>query len=255
MAGCSVEKNTKTTRFYQGVTSRYNIYFNGLESYRQGIARINQGYTEDFTGLLRIFEFSDPATQTICASDMERAVQKASKVISLKSITVKPEEKGNSMPTPQEEAFMARKEYNEWIDDSYLLMGKARLYKRDYDLAKSTLSFNLGLTADEKMKAETTVWLARVYNETGNYNESLRILNELDPSSPGFPKELRPDYFSTRADLFVKQKRYQEAIEPLEKPLNIYLQKEQNTGLPTYLHSFTKGAAMEPWPRLCTGKL
>lgn len=219
MAGCSVEKNTKTTRFYQGVTSRYNIYFNGLESYRQGIARINQGYTEDFTGLLRIFEFSDPATQTICASDMERAVQKASKVISLKSITVKPEEKGNSMPTPQEEAFMARKEYNEWIDDSYLLMGKARLYKRDYDLAKSTLSFNLGLTADEKMKAETTVWLARVYNETGNYNESLRILNELDPSSPGFPKELRPDYFSTRADLFVKQKRYQEAIEPLEKAL------------------------------------
>jgi hypothetical protein len=208
LAGCSVEKNTRTSRFYQGMTSRYNIYFNGNESFKAGAERVDAGYRDDFSGILRIFEYSDPSTQSICSADMERAVQKASKIISLKSITVKPETKGNAMPNPQEEEFLNRKEYNEWVDNSYLLMGKARLYKRDYALAKSTLGFVLTLTVDEKLKIETTIWLARVYNETGNYNESFRILNELDKSSKNFTTELKSMYYTTLADLFVKQKRY-----------------------------------------------
>jgi tetratricopeptide (TPR) repeat protein len=220
LAGCSVEKNTRTSRFYQGLTSRYNIYFNGVESFKAGIDKINRGYVDDFSGLLRIFEYSDPSTQSMCSSDMERAVQKASKVISLKSITAKPKTKGNEQPTPQEEEFMNRKEYNEWVDDSYLLMGKARLYKRDYNLAKSTLDFTISLTSDEKVKIESTIWLARVYDETGNYNESSRILNEMDLSSNNFTGELREMYYSTIADRLVKQKRYDEAIEPLSKALD-----------------------------------
>ena len=234
LAGCSVEKNTRTSRFYQSLTSRYNIYFNGVESFKAGVEKINRGYTDNFAGILKVFEYSDPATQSICSADMERAVQKASKVISLKSITAKPESKGNGMPTPEDEEFMNRKEYNEWVDDAYLLMGKARIYKRDYDLAKSTLDFNLGLTVDPKVKIETTIWLARVYNETGNYNESARIMNEMDPSSKGFTSELRGMYFTTNADRLIKQKRYNEAIDPLAKALQ-YASGKRTTYRLTYL--------------------
>jgi tetratricopeptide (TPR) repeat protein len=219
LAGCSVEKNTHASRFYQGLTSRYNIYFNGVESFKAGVDKINRNYIDDFSGILRIFEYSDPSTQSMCASDMERAVQKASKVISLKSITAKPEVKGNETPTPQQEEFMNRKEYNEWVDDSYLLMGKARLYKRDYSLAKSTLDFTITMTSDEKVKIESTIWLARVYNETGNYNESSRILDEMNLSSKNFTVELKGMYYTTIADRLIKQKRYSEAVDPLSKAL------------------------------------
>jgi tetratricopeptide (TPR) repeat protein/outer membrane protein assembly factor BamD (BamD/ComL family) len=215
---CSVEKNTRTTRFYQGLTSRFNIYFNGNESFKAGVAKINAGYRDDFSELLAIFEYSDPSTVQMCASDMERAVQKASKVISLKSITARPESKDNSMPSEKEEEFMNRKEYNEWVDDSYLLLGKARLYKRDYNLAKSTLSFNISSSYDPEKRAESTIWLARVYNETGNYNESYRILNELDIAS-GFTESLRALYYTTLADLYLKQKRYSDAIDPLGRAI------------------------------------
>lgn len=216
------------------MTSRYNIYFNGNESFKAGVARVNAGYRDDFSGMLRIFEYSDPSTQSICSADMERTVQKASKVISLKSITVKPDTKGNSMPNPQVEEFLNRQEYNEWVDDSYLLMGKARLYKRDYDLSKSTLGFVLTLTVDEKLKIETTIWLARVYNETGNYNESFRILNELDKSSKNFTADLKGMYYTTLADLFVKQKRYGDAIDPLTKALD-YTSGKRNKYRFTYI--------------------
>jgi tetratricopeptide (TPR) repeat protein len=226
-AGCSVEKNTGSSRFFHGLTSRYNIYFNGNESFKAGVARVNTGYKEDFSTLLRIFEYSDPATVTMCSADMERAIQKASKVISLKSITAKPETKKNDIPSQKDEEFMNRKEYNDWVDDCYLLMGKARLYKRDYELAKSTLSYNISSSIDENIITESTIWLARIYNETGNYNESFRILTALDPSV-NFSKEMKALYYTTLADLFMKQKRYGEAIDPLGKALESISGKRNN---------------------------
>lgn len=213
-----MEKNTGSTRFFHGLTSRYNIYFNGNESFKAGVAKVNAGYNDDFSNLLRIFEYSDPQTVSMCSADMERAIQKASKVISLKSITTKPETKGNDLPSQKDEEFMSRKEYNEWVDDCYLLMGKARLYKREYELAKSTLSYNISSSVDKVLITESTIWLARIYNETGNYNESFRILDGLDPSL-NFSNEMKGLYYTTLADLFMKQKRYEEAIDPLGKAI------------------------------------
>jgi tetratricopeptide (TPR) repeat protein len=233
LTDCSVEKNTRTTRFYHGLTSRYNIYFNGNESFKAGVAKVIANYRDDYSELLKVFEYSDPSTPAICSADMERAIQKASKLISLKSITAKPEIKSNELPTENQEEFLNRKEYNEWVDDSYLLMGKARLYKHDFDQAKSTLSYTISSSNDKKVQIESTIWLARIYNETGNFNESLRILNELDLSKD-FDNDLKGMYYTTLADLLIKQKRYSEVIDPLTKSLN-YISGKRNKYRLTYL--------------------
>ena len=134
LTGCSVEKNTATTRFYQGLTSRYNIYFNGYESFKAGLAKINRGYKDDFSELLKVFEFSDPATVQLCSSDMDRAIQKASKLISLKSITARPELGNKRNLSESEKSLLEKKEFNEWVDDSYFLIAKARFYKQEYNV-------------------------------------------------------------------------------------------------------------------------
>ena len=59
------------------------------------LLKLSRGYQDDYAEILKVFEYSDPATVSLCSSDMERAIQKASKLISLKSITAKPEYKGN----------------------------------------------------------------------------------------------------------------------------------------------------------------
>ena len=77
------------------MTAKYNIYFNGYESFKAGLAKDKQRLQDDYAEILKVFEYSDPATASLCSSDMERAIQKASKLITLKSITAKPEIKGN----------------------------------------------------------------------------------------------------------------------------------------------------------------
>ena len=132
---------------------------------------------DDYAELLRVFEYSDPSTASLCSSDMERAIQKASKLISLKSITAKPEFKDAHDLSEKDKKLLEKKEYNEWVDDSYLLIGKARFYKHEYKEASSIFNYCITDANDQAIKNEAVIWLARIYNETGNYSESLRLIN------------------------------------------------------------------------------
>jgi len=230
---CSVEKNTETSRFYNGMTARYNIYFNGYESFKAGLIKISNGYKDDYAEMLKVFEYSDPSTASLCSSDMEKAIQKASKLISLKSITSKPEIKEKRQPSEKDKELLEKKEYNEWVDDSYLLIAKARFYKHEYNEATAVFNYCIAEANDPLIKAEATIWLARIYNENSNYSESLRLINNLD-ITPDFTKSLRSMYFTTLADLFIKQKRYSEAIDPLGKSIKLVSGKRPRYRL-TYL--------------------
>ena len=211
LAGCSVEKNTGLSRFYHALTARYNIYFNGYESFKDGLEKISNSSTDDYAELLRVFEYSDPSTARLAASDMEKAIQKASKLITLKSITTDPKSDEKTDPS--------RKEYNKWVDDSYLLIAKARFYTHEFDEASRVFSYNLTEANDPNIRTESVIWLARINNETGNFGESQRLLSELDPSTFE-TRSLNAMYHTTLADLYIKQKRYPDAAEALENALD-----------------------------------
>ena len=230
---CSVEKNTGATRFYHGLTARYNIYFNGYESFKAGILKVTNGYTDDYAEILRVFEYSDPTSPSRCSSDMERAVQKASKLISLKSITAKPESKEKGKPAVKGAELVERKEYNEWVDDSYLLIGKARFYKHEFPEASSVFDYCISQANDPDIKKEASIWLARIYNETGKYPDAYRVLNELEISGQS-SSVLRSMYYSTLADHYIKQKKYSEALDPLQKAIRLVSGKKNRYRL-TYL--------------------
>ena len=95
------------------MTARYNIYFNGYENFKEGIAKLNSNYRDDYAEVLKVFEYSDPSSPSYCSSDMERAIQKASKLISLKSMTAKPEIDDRNDISEKERDLLDRKEYND----------------------------------------------------------------------------------------------------------------------------------------------
>jgi len=200
------------------MTAKYNIYFNGYESFKAGLAKITNGYQDDYAELLKVFEYSDPSTASICAFDMDNAMQKASKLISLKSITAKPDIKDKRRPSSKDLELSDKKEYNEWVDDSYLLIGKARFYKHEFNEATAVFNYCITEANNPEIRTEATIWLARIYNETGNYITSFRLINELDLTEVS-TKPLSSMYYTTLADLFIKQKRYSEAIDPLTKAI------------------------------------
>ncbi len=218
--GCSVEKNTGTSRFYHNLTSLYNIYFNGNESYRQGTEKVSRSIKDNYTILLPVFDFQSDKTPSACASDMERAIQKASKVISQHSITAKPINKNNKPLSEKEKEFYNRKEYNLLLDDSYLLMGKARIYLHEYEKARTTLNYCINESIDPDVIAEARIWLAIINNITANYAESARIIKQYEESGhKGRSVEFL--YHSAQADLLIKTGKFNEAASEINKAIDL----------------------------------
>jgi len=233
MAACSVEKNTDASRFYNSMTARYNIYFNGYESYKAGIAKISRDYRDDFAEMLNVFENSDPVTVSLCSSEMETAIQKSSKLISLKSITSKPELDNRREISEKDKKLLEQKEYNDWVDDSYFLIGMARFSLHEFDEASALFTFCNNEANDPEIRTEASIWLARVYNESKNYIESNRILSQIDLTGKQ-SRSVEALYYTTLSDLYLKQKRYIEAVDPLTRSIELVSGKRAKYRL-TYL--------------------
>jgi tetratricopeptide (TPR) repeat protein len=224
LASCSVEKNTGLSRFYNSLTARFNIYFNGHESFKSGLQKIYSGYTDDYGELLRVFEFSDPSTAQLASGDMDRAISKASKLITLKSITAKPGKNDKVNPD--------QKEFNSWVDDSYLLIAKARFYKHEFQEAARVFTYNITEANDPLIRTESLLWLARIENEEGDYSEARRVLNEIDQAE--MSTSLKAMYYTTLADLSIREKDYPAASESLKNSLE-YITGKRNKYRLTFL--------------------
>jgi len=217
LTGCTTEKNTLITRSYHNLTARYNIFFNGFESFEKGVDKAYEQFEDDYTRMLPVFiRGSENVAQNI-SPDMDRAIKKATKVITLHSIKVKPEFKNGPQTEKQKELY-ARNEYNIYVDNNYLMMAKAYLYKHDFELAEETFKFILTEYFYEGIIPETQIWLARLFNEKKEYREAEGLLNSLSVLED-LPKKTRADFYATQADYFMKQEKYQSAIEPLTKAL------------------------------------
>ena len=119
------------------------------------------------------------------------------------------------------------------MDDSYFLIAKARFYKHEFSDAASVFSYCIAEANDPEIRTESSIWLARINSEKGNFNEANRLLNEIEINSAS-TKTLKTIYYTTLADMFIKQKRYQEAIDPLTNSLKFIVGKRAKYRL-TYL--------------------
>ncbi len=218
IASCSTEKNTFSSRAYHNITSNYNIYFNGYESFKRGVKKTEDSYQDNFSRILPIFYFSNPDVAQSIAPDMQRSLEKSTKVITLHSITAKPDIKKGTQ-TDKQKAFYAQKEFNRWIDDNYVLMGKAYVYKNEFYLALETFKKIIRDFQHEESKYEALIWMARAYNEQEEYREAEKILNSLE-NDKELPKKLKEDLFVTFADFHIKQGEYEKAIQKLKEALN-----------------------------------
>lgn len=206
------------SRHFHALTAHYNIYFNGNESFKQGVNKIRKGYKDDFTRVLPVFTWDDENLARSAAGDFDRATKKASKVIALHSIKVKPSMKREVL-SEKEKAFYNKNEYNPWVEKAYLLIGKSHFYQKNYKLAQETFRFMINQFGEEEIRFDALVWLARVYIETGEMNEAKKLMDALS-NEPAFPRRLTGDLQATLAHYYLRNEQYAEAALPLEKALN-----------------------------------
>jgi len=218
MLGCTTSKNTSITRNFHNTTARFNVYFNGYESFKTGTKSIKDSYVYDFTQMLPVFLYSDPEQTKVASTDMDLAIQKGAKAITNHSITVKPKLKSKSKLTDKDKEFYNRTEFCNWIDDSYLLMGKSNFYTQEYTKAIRAFRLIMSQYKKEETAYEAMLWLSKTYIEQSKYSDALEMLDELNNDAK-HPKKLDKEIKLTYTDLYLRQENYDKTITLLNQVL------------------------------------
>ena len=114
VAGCSTSRNTATSRSYQALVTRYNVYFNGNEAYKKGYEAQEQAKKDNLLEILDLFPISDPDVLKTGSGDYDLAIEKAQKSIKLHSITAKPKKKKGT-PSEADKQWQNKNEYNPFL--------------------------------------------------------------------------------------------------------------------------------------------
>lgn len=211
---CSTKKNKWTNRTYHGITAKYNILFNGKESYKSGLFELHKNTKENYTRILPIFpRFQKTEAQAI-SPQMDRVIEKSSKAIKKHSI------------------FIRGKEYNKYIPFAYQIMGEAFFYKQEYETAQRTFNFIINNYKDPDVSLEASIWLARTSSELNEMTRADFLFEELKYKfEKSSNKKLKLLFNMAYADFFIKQESNDLAIIPVQDALMIKMPKQQKTRL------------------------
>lgn len=215
---CSTKKNTAGSRFWHSFNARYNTYFNGHEAYKEGFRVKEEGNKDNYTETLPFYPVENKKSASLGASNFETTITKCEKVIQLHSIKRRPTISANKKRTPKLKAYLSRKEFNPFLKNAWLLMGKAQYQKGDFLAAASTFSYISRLYAPEPDVAnEARLWQARCYTALEWYYDAEEVLSKAGRDS--LPVRLQKEHIATQADLLLAQGHYADAAPLLRKAI------------------------------------
>lgn len=209
--GCSTTKNTAFTRFYHNTTTRYNINFNGKQSFEEGLINITKSNKDDFTDVIPLFPISNHESAAAATSQMDVTIEKCRKAIKLHSIQKKPKKDSKKWSDPKYQAFYNQTEFNPALSDAWIMLAKAEFHKADFIGALGTFSYVMKHYANDKdMVAQCQLWMTRAYAELGWIYEAEDMISKVKQDE--LKRQNSILYAETYADLLLKKKQYKEAL-------------------------------------------
>lgn len=231
-SACSLKKNTAASRKYTAFITRYNIYFNGDTHYKETLSEMERVYEDDYSQMVYMHPVeakSDPKAPQP-TGNFDRSIEKAQKAIQLRSIKKRPAKKSGKANDPAYKAWMKREEYNPFLHNAWLMMGRGQYYNGDFLGAASTFFYiSKHFKWLPNTVTEANLWQARSYCGLDWLFEAETILNRIKPEELT-NKTLKGLYNHTYADWCIRSGEYEKSIPYLKEAIH-YAKGPQKTRL------------------------
>lgn len=208
LLGCSRTKDTFTSRVYHQVLSQFNPLFNGEQALLKGEESMRQQHVDNFDEILPVFRYGNENTTSAIKPSMDRAVEKATKVIREHSMMIRDDQK------------------NDHIDDAYMLIGQARFYKREYIEALETFNYVIQEFPKSEVADKAKLWAAKTETQMGNYL-SAKTKFEKIYRSEDLDREEQALAFASFAQLHIDQGNKTAAYQLLQQAVQKSRSKQQ----------------------------
>ena len=216
LSSCSTKKNTAFSREWQAFNTRYNVYFNGDEHYKETLAEMERSYEDDYNRMLLMHpaEARGDLSYPQPSGDFTRSIEKMQKAIELHSITRKPQRRSSSQ---KEKEFRAREEFNPFLHNAWLMLGKSLYFNGDF--MKATATF-LYISRHFSWLPETVtlarLWEARSYLALGwtyEAENALHLVKDKDLTN----NQLLSLFNFVEAEYLIRSNRIKEGLPYLRE--------------------------------------
>lgn len=221
-SACSTKKNTGMSRFWQSFTTRYNVYFNGSEHYNEQLKEMETSYEDDYTKQVYIHpaEAREHPSDPQPSADFNRTIEKMQKAIRLHSIKKKPKKKRGKGRDKKYKEWMQREEYNPFLHNAWLLMGRAQYMNGDFMTAAATFHYISGhFKWLPEVVTEARLWEAQCYNALEWTTDAENIISRIKEKDLTSGK-LRSLYNLSMANYQIKADSAELAIPYLAKAID-----------------------------------
>ena len=226
IVGCSAQKNTAKSRWWQSFTARYNTYYNGSVAFIEGAEAQEKGNEDNFTELLPLYIVGNKNTREIGKGDFERAIEKSEKAIKQHSIKRRPEWNKNRRKTAKDIEWLSRREYNPFLWRAWLLLGKSQFMSGQFEEAAATFSYMSRLYSTQPaIFGIARTWLAKSYCELDWTYDAEDVLRNLKRDSIHYKVQADLDY--AQCDYYLHSGQYKEAAEALAKVIKHEKRRKQ----------------------------
>ncbi len=218
IAGCSLQRNTATTRQWQAFNTRFNVYFNGAEHYEEQCRSMEDNYNDDFTRLLPVHPAEARADEQLPqpTGDFTRTIEKMQKAIQLRSITRRPPRGDGSK---EDREFRRREEFNPFIHNAWLLLGKSMYMNGDFSGAAAIFGYaahHFRWLPD--VVTECKIRQALAYSAIKMTYEADELLRRIMPDELS-SIDMRHLYYLAKTSVEINMKNYASATEAAKHAL------------------------------------
>ena len=198
--GCSTQKDNATNRSLQNLSARYNYIYNSnvlLTTYQDDLS---QTYKDNYDDFLSVY--IAPAT-----SDYLNSAAPSGNSKSLDEITQKAQ------------TIISEKNFSNYIDEAYILLGKTNFYKGNYFTAVEYFDYTAKTYKRNKnIFLSAMTWKARSLMQLNNYEKAELTLDTVKATLDSVKSE-KAEPLATLAQMSIYQQDYKEAIGYLEQAI------------------------------------
>ena len=211
---CSTKVDGVAYRIYHNTTGHYNGYFNANELIKKTQLNFEVKRKDDFDEVIVLKNYGNPELFKEAKPEMDKAIKKCEKVIKRHTMT---SETKKDMKWPV---------FNKWMDDNYLVIGQANLYKGDYFKAQETFDFISNKYQDPDVVLNAYTWAMRAYMLDSEFSRAKQILLKAE-ALEDVSEKFKVQFELTKAEFYMAQNMNKEAIENLENAIPRITKKQE----------------------------
>ena len=211
LSACSTQSDKWANVAYHNTTAHYNVWWNGNESLKSGVTKLEKSVMDDFTQILPVYRLGSKDAAMSIYPEMDRATEKGLKGIKKHSISIKGTER---VP---------------YVRKCYLLTAYASFYKQDYVTAANTSQMIMSQYVGTEEADEAAILVARCTTADRQYADAEAALDQLVVllGQGNFTRSLRSELYMAMAECLLPQEKYKKAVQFLKLAIESDPSREQ----------------------------